>query len=231
MANTFDLEEQEQLDQLKHFWARWGNLILGVVTVALLAYAGWNFWQRQQVEQAGKAAMLYDAMQQAAEKSDAAAAGQAFKDLRENYASTTWAAQGGLLAARILQAASQPEPARAALDWTAQQASDPTYRWLARLRLAGLLLDEKKPQEASKLLEGEAPPALKGLIEDRRGDIALAEQQADKAITAWRAALAAMEPGLEYRRVIEAKLQAQGADAVAAAPAGASASAASGAGK
>ena len=54
MATHLDLEEQEQLDQFKHFWARWGNLITGLVTAVLLVYAsynGWNYWQQRQATQ------------------------------------------------------------------------------------------------------------------------------------------------------------------------------------
>ena len=51
MAKHLDLEEQEQLDQLRHFWNTWGNLITWVLIVVLGAYAarnGWNYWQRRQ---------------------------------------------------------------------------------------------------------------------------------------------------------------------------------------
>lgn len=40
MANHFDLEEQEQIDQLKHFWNSWGTLITGVLVVIFLGLAG-----------------------------------------------------------------------------------------------------------------------------------------------------------------------------------------------
>jgi len=37
MATNLDLEEQEQLDQLKHFWAQWGNAISTVLAALALA--------------------------------------------------------------------------------------------------------------------------------------------------------------------------------------------------
>ena len=55
MANQLDLEEQEQLDQLKHFWNQYGNLITGLLIVVLGAVAAWNgyhYWQRSQAAQA-----------------------------------------------------------------------------------------------------------------------------------------------------------------------------------
>ena len=44
MATHLDLEEQEQLDQLKAFWKRWGNLITWLLIAVLGAYAAWNGW-------------------------------------------------------------------------------------------------------------------------------------------------------------------------------------------
>ena len=42
MATHLDLEEQEQLDALKHFWKQWGNLITWALIVVLGAYTAWN---------------------------------------------------------------------------------------------------------------------------------------------------------------------------------------------
>ena len=50
---AYDLQEQEQLDELKAWWKKYGNLILTVVTVVLLAFAaynGWRWYQRSQAE-------------------------------------------------------------------------------------------------------------------------------------------------------------------------------------
>ena len=42
MANQLDLEEQEQLDQLKHFWKQYGNPITWVLIVVLAGFSGWK---------------------------------------------------------------------------------------------------------------------------------------------------------------------------------------------
>jgi len=49
MAQHLDLEEQEQLDELKHFWKQYGNLITWALIAVLSAFAAWNgyqYWQR-----------------------------------------------------------------------------------------------------------------------------------------------------------------------------------------
>ena len=65
MATHLDLEEQEQLDALKHFWNKWGNLITWVLIAVLGAYAAWNGWQYWQRRQAAMAAVLYDEIDRA----------------------------------------------------------------------------------------------------------------------------------------------------------------------
>jgi hypothetical protein len=61
-ALCLDLEEQEQIDQLKHFWNTWGTLISSAALVIALGLAGWNGYQFWQNRQAGQAAALLDAV-------------------------------------------------------------------------------------------------------------------------------------------------------------------------
>ena len=48
MATHLDLEEQEQLDQIKHFWNKWGTPITGVAVIVMGGFAAWNGWQMWQ---------------------------------------------------------------------------------------------------------------------------------------------------------------------------------------
>ena len=72
MAKHLDLEEQEQLDALKHFWNRWGNLITWVLIVALGAYAAWNGWQYWERRQGALSSALYEEIDRSAEAGDVA---------------------------------------------------------------------------------------------------------------------------------------------------------------
>ena len=67
---TLDLQEQEQLDNLKAFWSKWGTLISTVVTLALLAVAGWNGWNWYLRDQGLKASVLYENIEQAVEATE-----------------------------------------------------------------------------------------------------------------------------------------------------------------
>ena len=147
MATHLDLEEQEQLDQLKHFWKQYGNLITWVLIAALGAYAGlngWNWWQR---DQAVKAGAMFDELDKAAQAGDADRAARVFADLKERYPRTAFAQQGGLLAAKLQFEKGQADAARATLAWVSEHAVETEYQTLARLRLAGVLLEQKKYDE------------------------------------------------------------------------------------
>jgi predicted negative regulator of RcsB-dependent stress response len=222
MATQLDLQEQEQLEDIKHFWKQYGNLITWTLVLALggfAAWQGWNWWQR---EQSLKASAMYDELERVADAGDAARAAQAFAELKERYPRTAFAEQGGLLAAKVQFDKGQADNARAALGWVAEHAIEGEYKTVARLRLAGLLLDAKQYDEALKQLDAaKDDKAFEGLVADRRGDVLLAQGKKDDARAAYQAAYQALEPTVDYRRLVEAKLTALGAAPEAAAAASA----------
>lgn len=224
MATHLDLEEQEQLDQLKSFWSQYGNLITWALILALGAYAAWNGWNWWQREQAAKAAALFDELDRAAQAGDADKAGRAFNDLKDRYAGTAFAEQGGLLAAKVQAEKGNSDAARASLGWVADHAVETEYRTVARLRLAGMLMDAKQYEAALKTLDAAASPAFEALVTDRRGDALLAMGRKDEARAAYEKAWKTMDSSVEYRRLIEAKLAALGAATTAAATPASSAS-------
>ncbi len=222
MANQLDLQEQEQLDELKAFWKQHGNLITWVLTLALLAFAGWNGWNIWQRNQAEKAAALFDQIEQAAQAGDAARATQVFGDMKEHFGRTAYAQQAGLLAAKVQLDKGLPDAAKASLGWVADNASEEEYRSIARLRLAALLLDAKQYDDALKQLAGATVPEFAALVADRRGDVLLAQGKKDEAKAAYDAAYKGLDEKTDYRRLVEAKLTALGvAPAASAAASGA----------
>ncbi|MFO1294996.1 MAG: tetratricopeptide repeat protein [Rubrivivax sp.] len=219
MATHLDLEEQEQLDQLKSFWKQYGNLITWVLILALGSYAAWNGWRWWQRDQAVKAGAMYDELDRVAQAGDADKAGRIFGDMKERFPGTAFTAQAGLLAARTQFEKGQAENARTTLDWVAENAKEAEVQTIARLRLAGVLLDEKKFDEALKQLDAATAKEFEALVADRRGDILLAQGKKDEAKAAYQRAWKAMDARAEYRRLIDAKLTALGAAPEAAAPA------------
>ena len=227
MASNLDLEEQEQLDQLKAFWKQYGNLITWVITLALAGYAGWNGWNWWQRDQAVKAAAMFDELDRAASTGDAVKAGHVFADMKERFPRTTFTQQGALLAAKVQYEKGQVDAARTTLDWVSANAGEDEYRDLADLRLAGLQLDAKQFDAALKTLDAIRGKDFASLADDRRGDILLAQGKREQARQQFQKAYDGMDPKLEYRRLIEAKLATLGVAADAGDKAGAAATPAS----
>ena len=208
MANTLDLQEQEQLDDVKAFWKRYGNLITWFVTVALLAFASWNAWGWYQRDQAAKAGAMFEEIDKAAAAGDAERAGRVFSDMKERFPGTTLAQQAGLWVATLQYDKGQADAAQASLAWVADKASEDGYRSIARLRLAGLQLDAKQYEAALKTLDAVTAKEFAALAADRRGDVLLAQGKKDEARNAYQAAFKAMDAKIDYRRLVEAKLTA-----------------------
>lgn len=213
MANHLDLEEQEQLDQLKHFWKQYGNAITWLLVVVLGAFALWNGYQYWQRSQANQAAALYDEVEKVSRSGDVEKAERAFGEMKDRFASTTYAQQAGLLVAKTLVDGGKPDSARAVLTWVAEKAGDEGYASVARLRLAGLLLDSKNYDEALKVLDGKFSAEFEGLQADRRGDVYLAQDKKADARAQYQKAYKALDERTDYRRLVEVKLGALGVQA------------------
>src|SRR5205085_2349851 len=121
--------------------------------------------------------------------------------MRERFASTSFAEQAGLLVAKAQADKAQPDNARGTLAWVAEHAAESEYQTIARLRLASVLMDQKKYDEALKALDGATAKEFEALVADRRGDILLAQGKKDEAKGAYQKAWTAMDPKVEYRRL------------------------------
>jgi predicted negative regulator of RcsB-dependent stress response len=201
-----DLEEQEQLDQFKHFWAQYGGLITWALIVLLALYAGWNGWNYWQNKQAVQATALYEEVERIAASGDAARLDRALGDMKDKFGRTAQAQQALLLGAAVHATAGRSDAARAALSWVAEEGRDAGYQAVARLRLAGLLLDAKSYDEALKQLTASFPAEFTALAADRRGDVYLAQGKKAEAGAEYQKAWAGLDAASSYRQVVDVKL-------------------------
>jgi predicted negative regulator of RcsB-dependent stress response len=215
---TYDLEEQEQLDELKTWWKMHGNLVTAVVVavaVAALAWQGWNWWQRKQ---SANASVLYTAIQQAAAANDAKRARDIAGELIDKYSSTSYAGMAALLSARVQADAGDSKTARAELTWAAENAKEDASRDLARLRLAAVLLDDKAYDEALQQLSKEPAAAFVPRYDELKGDVLAAQGKPTEAKAAYQAALTKMDELARteggqpqpYREILQTKLESLG---------------------
>lgn len=207
---AYNLEEQEQLENLKAFWNRYGNFLVTLVAVIALSIAGWRGWGWYQERQSAHAAAVYETLREAAGQRDIervrAAAGQLF----EGYGRTVYGPMAALVAAGAYLQAGDAKAAKIPLQWAIDNARDENFRHTARLRLAAILLDEGAYDEGLKTLDVESPGTFLGLYEDRRGDLLSAAGRRDDARAAYDRALAALGPNAALRSVVQLKRDALG---------------------
>jgi predicted negative regulator of RcsB-dependent stress response len=205
---AFDHQEEEQLASVKAWWARYGNAATWVLVAGLAAYSGWTGWQYYQRTQAVEASALYDELQTSVGK-DNAKVQRAAADLESRYGRSAYAQMAALSAAKSAFDASDLKTAKAKLAWVIEHGND-EYKAIARIRLAGVLLDEKAYDAALKTLGGDVPKQFAAAVNDRKGDVLAAQNKLAEARAAYQAALSGTTEKNPARQLIELKLEAVG---------------------
>ncbi len=212
---AFDLEEQEQISQIKGWWEQYGTLVTGLAVAVALASVGWHGWQWYQGKQSAEASALYGVLQKAASEKNAQKAREAAGTLLEKYNGTAYADMAALLSAKVQADAGDLKNARVPLAWAATKANDPALRELARLRLATVLFDDKAYDEALAQLQAPTDESLVARFADLKGDILLAQGKREEAKAAYKAVVADLEKATKgesaaLREIAQAKLDAVG---------------------
>jgi predicted negative regulator of RcsB-dependent stress response len=208
---ALDLEEQEQVAELRAWWQQYGTLIAVLIAAAALALAGWQAWRWYQASQAARAGALYDTLTRAAQTGDAKALRDASGALVESYPRTLYATMGALVAARFHFEHNDLKNAKVQLEWAAQHSPSEEFRDLARLRLASVLLEDKAYDEALRQLDQKHGAAFDAQYAALRGDILVAKNDAAQARAAYKLALEKADSGnAAFRESVRMRLEALG---------------------
>ena len=209
---AYDLDEQEQLGQLRAWWAKYGTVVLTALIVATAAIGGWRGLQWYEASQSTQARGYFEALEEAGRQQgdeSVARINAAMQTLRSEFGATDYAARGALVAASALASRNDLQAARAQLEWLAQ-TKNATLLPIAKLRLAGILLEQKDFDTALAQLN-EPPAPFVGLYADRRGDILSAQGKDAAAREAWTQAIEALGATNPLTPVVKLKLDALGA--------------------
>jgi predicted negative regulator of RcsB-dependent stress response len=208
--STLDLQEQEQVDALKSWWSENGKWVIGAVVIALLGYSGVQFWKNHQAEQAGEAAKLYAEVMKQMASNDPKRVNDAAAALVDKFGSSAYAPRAQLLAVQANLQAKDTTRAKTQLQWIVEHAAEPALQDTARLKMASILLDEKKFDDALTQLNAAHPEAFTGLYADLKGDVLAAQGKTAEAKTAYKEALDKIETKSMYRNLVQLKLDGLG---------------------
>jgi predicted negative regulator of RcsB-dependent stress response len=209
---AYDLEEQEQIANLKAWWNQYGNLVAIALLLAALIVAGWSGWRWYRASQSGDAAAAYAELLKAVRANDTKKVGDTAGLLTAKFGGTNYAALGALLSAKQYYLAGDAKTAKVQLEWVATKARDPELATIARLRLANVLLDEKAYDEALKQLDAPREAAFDGLVAATRGDVLAAKGAKADARAAYTTALEKLDKNdAAMRQQVQLRLDALGA--------------------
>ena len=189
---VYDLEEQEQIAALRSWWKQYGGWATGVLLMVALACLGWYGWQSYLKTQNAEASRVFLVLQQASAQQDTGRVKQAAGELVNQYPRSQFAALCALLAATTLEAVGDAKSAEAQLSWVADNGKD-AVRGVARLRLAGVQMDQKEYDAALKTLSESAPPGFAARFDAARGDVYVAQGKLPEARASYDAALKNLE--------------------------------------
>jgi predicted negative regulator of RcsB-dependent stress response len=207
---ALDSHEQEQLEALKAWWKDNRNQLLGMLLIVVVAMGGWRGWQYYQRQQADEAATLYQQFIEQLAGKDVKRVNDAAAAVSDRFASTAYAARAALLAAQVNEQGKDPARAKTQLQWVIDHAGESTLKDVARLRLAAVLLDEKNYADALTLLDAKHPDSFDGLYADLRGDVLSAQGKIDEARSSYKLAYEKIDAQSMYRNLIQMKLDALG---------------------
>ena len=209
MTGPYDFEEQERIAELKAWWEDNRMFVLLAVVAALVAFAsyrGWVYWSARQAEEA---AALYRPVAEAAKAKDAKKIPETAQAVIDKHPGSYYASEAALVVAKSAFESGNLEEARKRLDWVMANGVD-EHRGVARARLAAILMEQKKYDDALKVLDAGKDEAFVALSADLRGDIMLAQGRVDEARAAYKLAMEKAGPRNPVKNIAETKLNALG---------------------
>lgn len=202
-----DDTEQEQIDEMKAWWAEYGRYVIAGVVIAVALIIGFNLYKSNKLEAQIAASDLFETLAIHVSDGDLEDAESVASQLASNYADTAYAAQSRLAMARLYMDQNRDQDAADALRELLEMRGNGALKNIGRVRLARILLYQDKPQDVLDLLAGQENEAFAGLYAEARGDAHAALGQIAEADEAYREAMqdstGAVSAGLVQMKLLD----------------------------
>lgn len=205
-----NLVEDDEQEKARKWWKENRAPIISGVVLGLSIIIGFNWWDAYKTSRGEAASVLYQEMIQndADGNRVAVTASKVGQQIIDEYGDTAYSGKAALILARIAYDNKDIDGAREKLNWAIENSKQFETLHTARLRLATILMVEKKFEEALDLLSVENMQGFESHYYEMRGDIYLSLEQSDRARDAYRAAIDGLSPGSMYEPVLKMKLDA-----------------------
>jgi len=197
--------EDEQLEQIKAWWAQYGKALMAGITIGAVVLLGWGGWKKWQDHRDTEAALAFHQVEQLMQADKPARATEAARKVASDYSGTPYAALALLLGARAANSQHDLDKAALFLQDLIAKTKQPDIVAIARLRLARVQWAQGKNKTALATLQT-PPSAFAAMYAELRGDILGSEKKWPQAYAAYAEALKHPGPDASYIRMKQSNL-------------------------
>ena len=186
------ISEEQQVEQIKKWWAENGNSIIIGIVLGVGGIMGWRFWTDHQISQSAQASTHFEAMMFAVENNQFEKAEKSANTIIDDFSSTPYLVYSQLTLAKIQF--EQKDYAKSVLTYQSiiDNNASKSIAFLARKRLADVYIDQKQYEEALTVLGAEYPSSFAAAFEERKGDIYRYQGKKEEANSAYLLATVAL---------------------------------------
>ena len=200
---SYETEEQ-QLETLKEWWKENGTpLIIGAV-LGLAGFAGWKYWNQQQIAYQEGASDLYIKVTEILKTEKKEGLAESAQAVKSQFPKSSYAILSAFQLAKLAADAKELDKAAAELSWVIDNHPSNELTAIAKIRLARVLIEQEKASEAVALVTLEETSGYYALASLVKGDALMALERKSEALDAYKAAstdmsIVARNPSLQIK--------------------------------
>lgn len=202
------LQDEQEIDNFKYFWHRYGRWLFALLVIVALGYLGWVLYQSNLRDKNAKAADVFETFVSQGEAGNEAGSKKALIELQSHYGKSLAATQATLMMAGSAFDHGKYDEAVKHLKWVADRQSNAYIQTITAQRLATVYLQQRKYDLALKALDIQVDNAFKPILLDTKGDVLQAQQKNKEAVVAYQAALKLLPKEAPQRELLQMKIDA-----------------------
>ena len=183
------LSEKEQIQYIREWWQENRSYILTALIIVIGGVTGNNAWKSSVTEKQLSASSLYESLAVEISENNLEAGEMIADQINEDYSDTVYYEKAKLAMAYFYMSQSRDEDAANSLRNILSKSSDSELSLIAEMRLAKIMLYQKKYQEVIDMLKGNIGHAFETKYSELLGDAYFGLEEFDKAEFAYMAAL------------------------------------------
>ncbi len=183
------LSEKEQIQYIREWWQENRSYILTALIIVIGGITGNNAWKSSIIEKQLSASSLYESLAVEISENNLEAGEMIADQISEDYGDTVYYEKAKLAMAYFYMSQSRDEDAANSLRNILSKSSDSELSLIAEIRLAKIMLYQKKYQEVIDMLKSNTGHAFETKYSELLGDAYFGLEEFDKAEFAYMAAL------------------------------------------